>query len=75
MSECSTPGVALFKKKVLKNYATSTAKHLCGNLLFKQAGDLRLSWKKRLRYRFFSCKFCEISKNAYSVGAYANKCL
>ena len=45
------------KKRVLRNFAKFTGKHLCQSLFFnKVAGTVA---------QVFSCKFCEISKNKF----------
>ena len=43
------------RKKVLKNFAKFTGKHLCQSLFFKQ----------ETLAQSFSCEFCEISKNVF----------
>ena len=58
------------KKGVLRNFK---GKHLCQSRFFNKVAGLRLRpvtlLKKRLWHRFFSCEFCEISKNTFSYRA------
>ena len=55
------------KKGVLTNVAKFTRKHLRERLAFNEVGDLQsltLS-KKDILAQMFTCKFCEISHNAF----------
>ena len=55
------------KKGVLRNFAKFTGKHLCQSLIFNKVDRRPVnSLKWRLRHRFFSCEFYEISKNTFS---------
>ena len=58
------------RKGVLRNFAKFTRKHLWQSLfLIKlQAWGLQLYVKKGTLAQVFSCKFCEISKNAFFIG-------
>ena len=55
------------KKGVLRNFAKFTGKHLCQSLFNKVGGwGLQLYYKETLT-QVFSCEFCEISKNTFSL--------
>ena len=56
------------KKGVLRNFTKFTAKHLCQSLFFNKVAGLKPAklLKKRLA-QVFSCEFCEISKNTFSL--------
>ena len=59
----------IFKKDVLKNFATFTGKHLCQSLFFnKAAGQAKPAtlFKKESLPQVFSCEFCEIFRNIFS---------
>ena len=58
----ATTGDALSKKGVLKNFAKFTGKYLCQGLFFNNVNFI----KKETLAQLLSCKFCEISKNAFS---------
>ena len=51
------------KKGVLKNFTKFTAKHLCQSLFFNKVAGLCNFINKETLAQFFSCEFCEISKN------------
>ena len=56
------------RKFLPRNFAKSTEKHLCQSLfLNKFAGPCNCIQKEALA-QVFSCKFCEISKNAFFYG-------
>ena len=52
-------------KSGLRNFVKFTVKHLCQSLHFNKVAGLRPATLSRKRpwHRFFSCEFCEISKN------------
>ena len=51
------------KKRVLRNFAKFTGKHLCQSLFFNKVAGLKPATDSGL---VFSCEFCEISKNTFS---------
>ena len=54
------------KKRVLRNLAKFTGKHLCQRLFFnKVAGQACNFIKKESQAQVFYCKFCQISKKAF----------
>ena len=57
------------KKGVDRNFVKLTGKRLCQSLIFNKVARLRPAnfSKKEALAQVFSCEFCEISKNAYSV--------
>ena len=46
------------RKRVLRNFAKFTGKHLCQSLFFNN---------KKALAQMFSCEFCEISKNPFFI--------
>ena len=51
-----------FKIGVLKNFGTFTAKQLCWSLFFNKVAGLL-----ETPTQVFSCKYCEIFKNSFSI--------
>ena len=71
------------RKGVLRNFAKFIGKHLCQSFFFDKVAGLRSATllKKRLWHRFFSCDFCEISKNTFfyrtplvAASVFCNQC-
>ena len=59
MNQRSSRPDVFYKKRVLKNFAKFTGKHLCHSLFFnKVVGGESLA-------QVFSYEFCEISKNTF----------
>ena len=53
-------------RKVLRNFAKFTGKHLCHSLFFnKAAGQRPATLLEKTLLQVFSCKFYEISKNTF----------
>ena len=57
------------KKGVLRNFKKFAGKRLCKNLIFNKVARIRPAnfSKKDTLAQVFSCEFCEISKNTFSV--------
>ena len=57
------------RKRVLRNFAIFTGKHLCQSLFFNKVAGLRHEAcnfvKKKTLAQVLSCEFCEISKNTF----------
>ena len=53
---------------VLKKFVKFTGKNLCWSLFFNKVTSLSLQvYRKQISVHVFSCKFCEIFKDAYFV--------
>ena len=61
------PPEVFWKKDILRNFTKFTGKHLCQSLFFNKVAGLRPETllKKETLAQVFSCKFCQISKNAF----------
>ena len=69
MSDSSSRLEVFCKKCVLRNFTKFTGKRLCQSLIFNKVARLRPAnfSKKETLAQVFSCEFCEISKNNFSV--------
>ena len=53
-------------KRVLRNFAKFTRKHLCQSLFFNKVADEACNFiKKETLAQVFSCEFCEIFENIF----------
>ena len=52
------------KKSVIRNFTKFTGKHLRQSLFFNKKNNF---FKKETLTQVFSCEFCEISKNTFSI--------
>ena len=64
-----SPPEVFFKKGILRNFAKFTEKLLCQRLFFNKVTSLRPATllKKESLAQVFSCEFCDISKNIFSL--------
>ena len=56
------------EKRVLRNFAKFTGKHLCQSLFFNKSWTSNFIKKETLA-QVFSCEICDISKNTFSYRA------
>ena len=56
------------RKRVLRNFAKFTGKHLCQSLFFIKVADLRPAtlFKKKTLAQVFSCEFCKVRRTPFS---------
>ena len=66
LNEKSSRPEVFSKKRVRRNFAKFTGKHLCQSLFFTKVTCLRpATFLRKTLAQVFSCEFCEISKNTF----------